>query len=211
MREWVKQNKGKLIGIGFVVFVLIPGISYALSTVPLLPIGGNNDWAGFWGGYFGAIFGGLITLYVMFESMEESRYVFRKTLQVEKENIGEERKKRFNDELLEQIVNYYVTISLMLVKLGSSDKSEKLLEEAKNCLVAVELIKIKLSSKTDNPEYLYTKELLDDVKNADKQFNRVLANLKKDKKVLDESLRCAVAAYKKLNDDTMKYYLKNEQ
>ncbi|MBE5987562.1 MAG: hypothetical protein E7250_07530 [Paenibacillaceae bacterium] len=43
-------------------FIGIPCIIYIFSTIPLLPVGGNNDWAGFWGGYIGAIIGGLVTL-----------------------------------------------------------------------------------------------------------------------------------------------------
>lgn len=36
----------------------------------MLPVTGENDWAGFWGGYIGSIIGGLITLFVMKYTIE---------------------------------------------------------------------------------------------------------------------------------------------
>ena len=46
----------------WIFFAGIPSLIYILSSVPIFPVGGNNDWAGFWGGYIGAIIGGLVTL-----------------------------------------------------------------------------------------------------------------------------------------------------
>lgn len=57
--------------IGVIILIIVPVCIYALSVVPLLPSGTNNDWAGFWGGYLGAIIGGLIALYVMKESLKK--------------------------------------------------------------------------------------------------------------------------------------------
>lgn len=65
----LKYIKGK-IKWGIALFVLIPCVVYALTTIPIFPSGQNNDWAGFWGGYLGAIFGGLITLFVLFKTIE---------------------------------------------------------------------------------------------------------------------------------------------
>lgn len=65
----LKYIKGK-VKWGVVLFVLIPCVVYALTTIPFFPSGQNNDWAGFWGGYLGAIFGGLITLFVLFKTLE---------------------------------------------------------------------------------------------------------------------------------------------
>ena len=64
--------------------IIIPSATYALSTIPVLPMGGNNDWAGFWGGYLGAIVGGVITLYVMFKSFQDSRENQERVLEIER-------------------------------------------------------------------------------------------------------------------------------
>lgn len=50
--------------------IFVPCIVYALSSIPLLPIGGNNDWAGFWGGYLGSLIGAMVTLFVFGETIK---------------------------------------------------------------------------------------------------------------------------------------------
>ncbi len=62
-----------LIIVVLLLFIVIPVIIYLLTVIPILPNSANNDWAGFWGGYMGAILGGIITLYVMKNSIENSR------------------------------------------------------------------------------------------------------------------------------------------
>lgn len=62
----------------FMIFIVIPVIIYLLSTVPMFPVGGNNDWAGFWGGYIGALVGGIITLYVMQGTIESEKELRRR-------------------------------------------------------------------------------------------------------------------------------------
>lgn len=73
MAEWAKENKMSLTVVGIVIFIIVPLILYLLSIVPLLPSGANNDWAGFWGGYMGAIIGGLITLFVLFKTLDDNK------------------------------------------------------------------------------------------------------------------------------------------
>jgi|GEM_PF-6070133 len=73
MKKWLRQNKSSAIIFGFLIIVIFPFIIYLLSSIPILPVGGNNDWAGFWGGYIGSILGGIIALYVMFESLDRER------------------------------------------------------------------------------------------------------------------------------------------
>lgn len=63
----------RLIIVVLLLFIVIPVIIYLLTVIPILPNSSNNDWAGFWGGYMGAILGGIITLYVMRNSIENSR------------------------------------------------------------------------------------------------------------------------------------------
>ena len=60
-----KHPKRVIIIVIVTILVLIPLMVYVLSEVSVLPVCGNNDWAGFWSGYLGSILGGLITLFVM--------------------------------------------------------------------------------------------------------------------------------------------------
>lgn len=91
MSMWIREHK-KIIA---VVVILVPATVYVLSAIPFLPIGGNNDWAGFWGGYLGAIIGALVAIYVM-----------RKTLENEKNRRKEEEKERFLTEICELVAEY---------------------------------------------------------------------------------------------------------
>lgn len=47
MKSWIKENKSWLLPTGLLSIVGVPFAIYLLSSIPLLPIGGNNDWAGF--------------------------------------------------------------------------------------------------------------------------------------------------------------------
>ena len=67
------KKKIRLIIVVLLLFIVIPTIIYLLTVIPMFPNSANNDWAGFWGGYMGAILGGIITLYVMRNSIENSR------------------------------------------------------------------------------------------------------------------------------------------
>lgn len=57
MKEYIRKNYKVIL----LIFVLVPILIYVVSVLPIIPSGGNNDWAGFWGGYIGAIIGGVIT------------------------------------------------------------------------------------------------------------------------------------------------------
>lgn len=95
MGIWVKENKTWLIKISLMIIFVIPFGVYALSSIPLFPIGGNNDWAGFWGGYLGAIIGGIITL-----------LIFRSTIRHENDIREEDRKIEFSKELIKLSSQY---------------------------------------------------------------------------------------------------------
>ncbi|WAJ24040.1 hypothetical protein [Lacrimispora xylanolytica] len=75
MKKWIKENKKGIIIFGISIIILFPIIIYFLSTLPIFPAGGNNDWAGFWGGYLGAIIGGIITLYVLFVTLNDNKKI----------------------------------------------------------------------------------------------------------------------------------------
>ena len=57
----------------FLLLICIPCLVYGLSEFPIMPVCGNNDWAGFWGGYIGAIIGGIVTIVGIYISFEEEK------------------------------------------------------------------------------------------------------------------------------------------
>lgn len=72
MKKWLIENR-KIIFIGSLsILVVVPFMIYLLSAIPIFPSGGN-DWAGFWGGYAGAIIGGIITLFVLFKTLDDNK------------------------------------------------------------------------------------------------------------------------------------------
>ena len=73
MKSWIKENKSWLLPTGLLSIVGVPFAIYLLSSIPLLPIGGNNDWAGFWGGYLGAIIGAFVAIFVMKRTIDYER------------------------------------------------------------------------------------------------------------------------------------------
>ncbi len=44
-----------------------------ISNIIMLDI--ESSWIGFWGSYFGSIISGLITLYVLFVTVQQTRYI----------------------------------------------------------------------------------------------------------------------------------------
>ena len=75
MKKWIKSNIKSICLYGAIFLILIPTIVYLLSYIPLLPIGGNNDWAGFWGGYLGSVIGAFVAIFVMQQTIENEKTV----------------------------------------------------------------------------------------------------------------------------------------
>ena len=84
---WIKNK--------FVIILALaaPFLVYVMTVIPFLPVGANNDWAGFWGGYLGAIIGAFIAVYVMKKTISNER------------TMQEREEKR---EFLIQIVDIYL-------------------------------------------------------------------------------------------------------
>lgn len=100
MKRLIKENKG-LLFFGVIIFLFIVPIAiYILSSVPLFPVGGNNDWAGFWGGYLGAIIGAFVAIFVM-----------KQTIENEKETRKEERQEKFLIDIVELIAEFAAQVN----------------------------------------------------------------------------------------------------
>lgn len=100
MKRLIKENKG-LLFFGVIIFLFIVPIAiYILSSVPLFPVGGNNDWAGFWGGYLGAIIGAFVAIFVM-----------KQTIDNEKETRKEERQEKFLIDIVELIAEFAAQVN----------------------------------------------------------------------------------------------------
>lgn len=65
------------------ILVLIPLLVTAMMSVRLINTDTSNEWIGFWGGYLGSIIGGLITLYVLFRTLEDSKNTQERELKEE--------------------------------------------------------------------------------------------------------------------------------
>lgn len=103
MKSWIKENKTWLLPTGLLSFAGVPIVIYLLSSIPLLPIGGNNDWAGFWGGYLGAIIGAFVAIFVM------------------KSTIDYERDIRQRDEKIRFLNEVSVTVAELAAKINKSN------------------------------------------------------------------------------------------
>lgn len=141
------------------IFIGVPLIVYALSEWEVFDVCGNNDWAGFWGGYLGSIIGGVITLYVM-----------SKTIEVEKIRIADERKKQFDDEILEHILEYHTGLTHLTGKIVNFQTDESFLDQSQELSIKSGLIYIKIKSRSQNPEY-HCDELLTSLEEATGAFN----------------------------------------
>lgn len=100
MKRLIKEN-GDLMFFGGIIFLIIVPIAiYFLSSVPVFPVGGNNDWAGFWGGYLGAIIGAFVAIFVM-----------KQTIENEKETRKEERQEKFLIDIVEIIAEFAAQVN----------------------------------------------------------------------------------------------------
>ncbi len=83
----MKCKKKYLIGFTIVlVIVIMTPLFVAVGTsADILNWAVNdNDWIGFWGGYSGTLIGGIITLFVLFKSLADSKKTLKKTLENER-------------------------------------------------------------------------------------------------------------------------------
>jgi len=150
-----------------VAFVLIPLIIAWLLSFRLINTDTTNEWIGFWGGYLGSILGGVITLYVMW-----------KTLQTEKNNRErEERINYFNNiihlwaELSEAINEVKTYIDRCIGETKSEEKSNNIekvcVGEAHTIRVLVELRTTLITRKN----VYQLQELLEDLEQIEKLFD----------------------------------------
>lgn len=61
------------ISIIIIIILVIPvGVGIGVSLPIFMNIENSNDWIGFWGGYLGAIIGGIVTLYVLWRTVNDN-------------------------------------------------------------------------------------------------------------------------------------------
>lgn len=100
MKELIEKNRGWLFLFGVIFLIIVPIVIYLLSSVPIFPIGGNNDWAGFWGGYLGAIIGAFVAILVM-----------KQTIENEKATRREERQEKFLSDIVETVAGFAAQVN----------------------------------------------------------------------------------------------------
>ena len=208
-------NKRMCVCICAVITIFIPMCVYFLTTIPLLPAGGNNDWAGFWGGYIGAIIGGIITLLVLYYTLKDGKENLSKTLEFEKKKAQEEAIRKFNDELLNYLVEYHTLIQEIFEENNKSAIFKDFEYKVFRCTELEKLIRIKLNSKRNETEYRYVGELLKSVETVKTGLNNLI-ELKSqdifggDKLEINKKEKEVSTNIKKLIDDTEKYYDDNK-
>lgn len=165
MSKALKKYWKQLFLLGFFIVIIIPAIVYAITVVPIFPAGGNNDWAGFWGGYFGALVGGLITLYVLYVTINNEKNLKRR----------EEKIDFFDDlihltaEMSSLLGNLSICMSRDAVE-NTNDLHEKTLLLGND--IAKLLIEIKLLLKTRKSVYKVEKliEILEELEKVETQI-----------------------------------------
>lgn len=93
-----KYWKEYLLGI-IVVFLICPLVIALMLNFRLINTDTTNEWIGFWGGYLGAIIGGIITLFVLFKTLDDN-----KKLQERDERIN------FLDNLGDLVADYITSL-----------------------------------------------------------------------------------------------------
>lgn len=202
-----------IIGIFSIIFIIIPivtGIIISVDGPEWLET--NNEWIGYWGGYAGAIIGGLVTLYVMHETNKEARKNLEETLQIENQRILDEKRKEFNDEVLDLSFEYYIKVVSVLASIGREHALPGMMEAAEKVLVIEQKLRVKLMCKKNSMGYQYCEELGEAIKNTTREFQHTISLInKKDK--LDE-LKKAISETNRVNEELHKkiatYYLLNE-
>lgn len=181
MIKWINENKGKVIFGVIIILIVVPLIIYLLSTLPVLPQGGNNDWAGFWGGYLGSMIGSIIALYILFKTLAEERKRQR-------------RQERLNycDYIVERIAEFSQAMSLALTKINKhytfakASKSDiEMYEEAieaVNLIVGGSLIlSAQLGSRLDKKDYKCIGDIMTITNHITDLFNTISEALNENK------------------------------
>lgn len=149
-----------------VAFLIVPLVVAWMMSFSLINTETSNDWIGFWGGYLGAILGGIITLWVMW-----------KTLQTEKNNRErEERIAYFNNIVhlwaeLSKSINEVKSYIDRCISENEKDNIEKVcVGEAQTTSVFLEL---RITLATRQSTYVVD-ELLQELQNLEVFFNDMM-------------------------------------
>lgn len=136
----------------------------------------HNEWIGFWGNYFGGIVGGLITLYVLVKTLEDNKRNLEKTITADKENVLNEWRKQFNDELLKQVLEYHTGLSDLVNYLINFKFPENIGSKISELSVLSGILEIKLLSKKQDPKY-QCDELLETLERTTAAFNALISEI----------------------------------
>jgi len=145
MKKWIGTNIKSKIIFGGLIFLIVPIVVYFLSTLPIFPVGGNNDWAGFWGGYLGAIMGAFVAIYVM-----------KQTINIEKMTRKENERNQFLNEITETIAELCTRINksnsdlLRFHNTGEEKWNYEALYGLNEVTKQVSVLQIKLLSRAEN-------------------------------------------------------------
>ena len=157
MKKWIKSNIKSICLYGAIFLILIPTIVYLLSYIPLLPIGGNNDWAGFWGGYLGSVIGAFVAIFVMQQTIENEKTVRK-----------EDRKHEFLSNIMELNAEFAAQINksncnlLRFHETGENQWNYEAVYELNEVSKLENILQIKILSLQGH-QYDFLEELLNEI------------------------------------------------
>lgn len=198
--------------VAVVTLVLIPLCVAFLLSFQFIVTDTSNEWIGFWGGYLGSFIGGIITLYVLFKTLEDNKQNLERTLEDSKTNLektledsrinlektleSENKRRRldFCNEIIHEIStvsNHATIVTLTTQKFLYSAKEsyrDKVFREKNKFLDEVWILIVKLEAKRET--YPYSKELYNNLSSLAECINSFSVN---DLQMVDDNAPMEVA------------------
>lgn len=216
----MKTTKEKIIyilasiGIISIVFIGVPTISGIIVSVDGPHwLETNNEWIGYWGGYLGAIIGGLVTLYVMRETNKDARKNLEDSFKEEKQRMAEEKRRKFNDEILDLSFDYYIKIISVLTDLDRGMASREMRQTVEKILIMSEMLSTKLKCKNNCEGYKHCIELSNSIMVTKVSLQKTIEFInKKDKQEeMKEAIKETNRLAEILHSEITSYYIINEK
>lgn len=111
------MNRKKEYIVGLVVVCIFPLLIAVGTSADILNWATNdNDWIEFWGGYIGSVLGGVITLFVMFKSLADSKKTLQETLSNERYIQERNEVSMFSNLLIEKCAKFSIEVEEMIYK-----------------------------------------------------------------------------------------------
>lgn len=163
------MKKSTICGI-IISIIIFTAVVTVITTISGLPINTDNAWIGYWG----SVLGNLITLFVLYFTLKSGDENLSKTLEFEKMRDQEESRQRFNDELLNCLIEYHTLMQAIFGDLSQKTSSKDFMDKAHRSTVLSKIIMIKIESKLNNSKYSGIEQLLKSFESVTQNFNDLI-------------------------------------